>query len=175
MRKLFITTEFNVFLNNIKFDKYYYSLYNKIYNGIVKLTQEIVIFIVLQLAWQTKFHGNFHELYYDVIKRKSQYINELVYNFKVAILGKPTIMNQIYKFICSNKISEQEIQFNLNIAFFEFDRIIDEFFDLNDNVKKSQFIRICQHIHYDIASKYMDEIMDIKVKKKVRFSNEINK
>jgi hypothetical protein len=174
MRKPSITTEFKIFLNNIKFDKYYYSLYKKIYNGNVKLTQEIFAFIVLQLAQQTKFCGAFNELYNDVIERKSCYMNQLVYNFKVAVLGKPTMCSQINQFLFSKKISDKEIQFNLNIAFFEFDRIFDEFFHLNDNIKKSHFVRICQHIYYDVASKFLEEKMDLKIKKKVRFSNQIN-
>jgi hypothetical protein len=157
-------------------------MYNKIYNGNVKLSQEIFFFIILQLASQTKFCGTFNELYNDVIERKTDYINELVYNFKIVILGKPTICNQIYKFLCcKKKISNKEIQFNLNITFSEFDRIFDDFFRVNDNVKQSQFIRICQNIYYDVNSiyydlnsKFLDGKIDSKIKKKVRFSNQIN-
>lgn len=165
MKKSIIKTELDVFLNNLKFNEQYYSMYNKIYNEQIKLSQEIFVFIILQLTSQTNFRGNFYEIYLDVIKRKSDYIRALIHNFKIAILGKPTIYKKIYKFLCCKKMPDCEIQFHNKMNFFDFDKMFDEIFELNHNAKKSQFVRISQYIYNVPVSELFHEKPSVKIKK----------
>lgn len=138
----------NVFLNEIKFNKENYSLYNNIFDETRSFNDEIFIFIILQLAYQTNFHGYFDDLYIDIINRKSHYIKELIHNFRISYIGTPTLFNKINNFIfLCGKISERELYFNRKIRNLDFDNIFKKYIDLNDTAKKANFIYNCEKIY----------------------------
>jgi len=171
MRQSIIKIGIDNFLNTIKFNEEYYSIYNNIFNETVRLDKEMFIFFILQAASHTKFHGYFDELYVDVIKRRSDYIRYVIYNFKIAFLGEPTRANKIYKLFCCGKPTEREIYFNRKISLVDFDKLINSYFDLNNNTKKSDFIDVCESIYNYRTSQILNEQVHIKIKKKVQFSD----
>lgn len=142
-----IKMSMNIFLHEIKFNKENYSLYNNIFEGTRTLNEEIIIFIILQLAYQTKFKGYFDELYVDVIKRRSEYIKELINNFRVSFIQPPTMYNKIYKFFSCGRMTDREIYFDRKIRAYDFDSIFDKYFGLNNDVQKIVFINNCEKIY----------------------------
>jgi hypothetical protein len=166
MDQKFIKFGINDFSNDIKFSKEYYPLYKNIFVENISLTDEIFIHFILQISLQTKFNGYFDELYTDVIKRKPEYMRELINNFKVSLIGKQKIYNKFYKMFCLyGKISDKEIYFHRKISLFDFDSIFNDYFDLNDNNKKIYFILTCQKIYdYKMNEKYKSNPNEKKVK-----------
>jgi hypothetical protein len=145
-------------LNDITFNKEYYSVYNNVFNDRIILTYELFIFFILQISLKNKFNGYFDELYKDVIKRQSEYLRELINNFKTSYIGEETFYKKIYKkFFKKSKMTEQEIYFHRKIHIFDFDSVFNDYFGLNDNKKKLFFITTCQKIYED----------KIKIKKEV--------
>lgn len=171
MRQSVIKIGIDNFLNKIQFDEEYYSIYNNIFNETEIISKERFIFLILQAAKHTKFNGYFDELYVDVIKRRHVYVKELIYNFKISFVGKPTMSNKFCKFLFCGKLTEREMIFNRKISLFDFDKIFNNYFELNNAIKKNEFIDICETIYNEIVSQELNEPVDIKVKKKVHFSN----
>ncbi len=171
MRQSIIKVGIDNFLDSIKFDKESYSTYYNIFIEKEKLSKESFILIVLQLAFQTNFQGYFDELYLDVIKRKAEYIKYLVYNFKIALLGEPTILQKLYKYIVCHKQSDREVYFFYQISLYDFDKLFNIYFELDNDEKKYDFIKICESIYNYQASLIFDEPLNLKVKKKSKNSN----
>lgn len=125
------------FLNTIKFNKEYHTIYNNIFNNKLEFTYEIFVYFILQAAFQNKFYSYFDELYVDVIKRKSHYVREITNNFKTVFMGEPSKYDKFINYLCfcgnqiqSNK--EKEMIFNRSISIFDFDKIINQIFELNN-------------------------------------------
>lgn len=171
MRQSVVRVGINNFLNIIKFNEEYYSIYNNIFNETEQISEYRFLFFILQISSQTKFNGYFDELYIDVIKRRSNYIKELVKNFKTAFMGKPTIYNKFIKIFCFGRPSEREIYFHRKISLIDFDKLFNKYFELNNGNKKEKFIDICEAIYNQHLSKELNQNIDIKMKKKVSFKS----
>lgn len=146
-----IKISINEFFNNIKFCKDYYPVYNNILYKLQTLNNEkIFAFIILQLAYQTKFSGYFDELYVDVANRKPYYIKHLINNFKISFIRPLGIYNIIdkYIFLCG-RMTDKEIYFSRKIRDYDFDKIFNRVFDINDISKKKNFISICENIYFN--------------------------
>lgn len=163
------------FLNNIKFDKEYYLIYNNIFNNKLDFTEEIFIYFILQVAYQNNFNGYLDELYTDVIKRKPDYIKQLIKNFKESYIGEIPFNTKFRNFFCFVKPTEKEIQFTRGLTIFEFDKIFDDFFELKNEDKKNKFIAICTIIYDNkikqILQRRSSSKLNQKNKKKVSFSS----
>jgi hypothetical protein len=169
MRKSIIKIGIDMFLNEIKFSKEYYSLYNNIFNNNIEFTEEIFVYFIFQIAHKNKFHGYFDKLYLDVVKRKSHYIKELIVHFRTSYIGELSLYKKFYKTFYCVKLTDKEIYFNRNIAFFDFDNIFNNYFELNNEDKKTNFITICEGIYNIKVTK------EIEQKIKAKFSEQIKK
>ncbi len=141
----------NDFFNDIKFCKDYYPVYNNILHKSQTLNDEkIFAFIILQLAYQTKFSGYFDELYVGVVNRKSDYVKHLINNFRISFIGPLGIYNIIdkYIFLCA-RMTDKEIYFSRKIRDYDFDKIFNRVFDINDISKKKNFVSICENIYFN--------------------------
>lgn len=169
MRQSVIKVGINNFLNDIKIDEKYYSTYNDILDEKTLLTEDLFFFIILQTCLQTKFYGYFDELYVDVCKRKTEYVRELLVNFRKAAVDPPIYYNKIKKLCCFyGRMTEKEIIFTRKIAFFNFDTSIDELFDIKDNNKRDKFISICENIYNGCVLSKLEEKVDLKLKNKIK-------
>lgn len=151
----------NIFLNEIKFNKENYPLYNNIFDQTRSLTDEIFFFIILQLAYQIQFNGHFDELYHDVINRKDNYIEELIKNFRISFFGTPTLFNKIKNliFLCG-RISDRDVYFNRKIRSFDFNQLFQRYFALNDISKKQNFLYNCNKIYNNKFKTRLTKIKD---------------
>lgn len=169
MRQSVIKIGINNFLNDIKFGKEYYSIYNDILNEKIILTEELFFFIIVQTCLQTKFYGYFDELYVDVCKRKTEYVKEILINFKKAAVDPPTYYNRIKIFFCFyGKITEKEISVNRKLSLCNFDIAIDDLFDIKDHNKRDKFISDCEKIYNTNSVSKLDEKVDLKLKNKIK-------
>ena len=167
MRQSVIKIGINNFLNDIKFGEEYYLLYNNILNESIISTEELFFFIILQTCLQTKFSGYFDELYIDIIKRKHEYVKEMLSNFKTAAVDPPTYYNRIKKCCClCGKMTEKEIMFHRKISLLNFDIAFNEYFDLKNNYKKMNFISKCERIYNDSVMFKLDEKVNLRFKQK---------
>jgi hypothetical protein len=155
MRQSITKFGIDIFLNEIKFGKEYYYLYNNIFNNRMAFTEEIFVYFILQIAHKNKFHGNLDELYGVVIERKLDYIKELISNFRTSYIGETSTFNKFYKSFCCIKITDEEMYFNRNIILFDFDNLFSNYFEPNNEDKKNKFTAVC-HLIYDI--KVTDEL-----------------
>lgn len=170
MRQSTIKIGIDNFLNKIKFDNEYFQIYNNVFNEKIDFTYEIFVYFILQAAYQNKFHGYFDELYVDIIKRKSDYIRELVNNFKIAFLGPPTNYDRFIKIFClRGKPSEREIFFHRKLLLFELEKSFDNVFKLKNEVNQKAFIDFCEIIYQRKMNEDLDSKIQNKIKKKVSF------
>lgn len=168
MRQSVIKIGINNFLNDIKFGKEYYSTYDDILNEKIILNEELFFFIILQTCLQTKFYGYFDELYVDVCKRKTEYVREILVNFRKATLEPPTYYNKFKKFCClCNKMTEKEISINRKLSLCNFDVAIDDLFDIKNHNKRDKFISDCEKIYYQISTSNLEEKVDLKLRYKI--------
>lgn len=170
MRQSVIKIGIDNFLDKIKFDKKYYETYNNVLNEKIDFTYDIFIYFILQVAYQNKFHGYFDELYVDIIKRKSDYIRELIINFKISFLGPPTTCDRFYKFFCFWRgMSDREIFFYRKLTIFELEKSIDNVFQLKNEANLKKFIEFCEIIYKSKMNEEFDSKIETKIKKKVSF------
>lgn len=155
MRQSITKLGIDIFLNEIKFNKEYYYLYNSIFNNRMAFTEEIFVYFILQIAHKNKFHGNLDELYGVVIERKLDYIKELISNFRTSYIGEKPTLHKFYKSFCCIKLTDEEMYFNRNIILFDFYTLFDNYFEPNNEDKKNKFTAVC-HLIYDI--KVTDEL-----------------
>jgi hypothetical protein len=147
MRKSITKIGVDMFLNKIKFNKEYYILYNNIFNNRLEFTEEIFIYFILQISHQNKFHGNFDELYLYVVKRKLDYIKELIINFRTSYIGESSFYDKFIKTFGCVKLTDKEIYFNRNITILEIDNLFNNHFELDNKDKKDKFIFICEKLY----------------------------
>jgi hypothetical protein len=153
----------DIFLNEIKFSKEYYFLYKTIFNNRMEFTEEIFVYFILQIAHKKKFQGHFDELYVDVVKRKPEYIKELIHNFRKSYIGEPSIYNKFYKLFFCVKLTNKEIYFNRNIIIIGFDNIFNTFFELNNEDKKNKFITLCENIYNIKVTRELEYKINLKL------------
>lgn len=144
-----ITIGLDDIFNKLKFNKEYYNLYNDILYGKCKLTDDKFIFIIIQCSLQLNFFGYFEDLYIDVIKRKQEYRNQIILNFKTSYIIKDSFFYSLLKNInlIKKKPDERIIYFSRIISLFDFDEYIDNYFMLKDEYKKELFLKICNDIY----------------------------
>lgn len=175
MRRTITKIGIDIFLNEIKFGKEYYFLYNSIFNNRMEFTEEIFIYFILQIAHKTKFKGHFDELYVDVIKRKIDYIKELIINFRTSYIGESSIFNSLYKIFGCIKPTDKEMYFNRNIILFDFENIFNNYFESNNEDKKNKFISLCEMIYNVKVTHQLEQLITAKfneqTQKKVRVSS----
>lgn len=169
MQKSDIKIGIDNFFNEIKFDENHYSLYNNILNERRAINQEIFFFIILQACLQTSFYGYFDELYIDVLKRKNEYIREILKNFKEAAIDTPTYYNKMKKFFClCGKMTEKELLFSRQISLFDIDNVFNKYFSFNNDEKKNKFITQCEKIYNNIIKSQLDEKVNLESKVKTK-------
>jgi hypothetical protein len=135
-----------ILFDKAKFDKKSYKLYTSILNKKKNLTNYLFVFLIFQASQQLDFYGTFHDLYYDVIKRRTFYIKHININMKKSYLCSENIFIVILKKIFGFDKSERETEFNDLISAFDFDKKIDDIFVGDDNEKLEKFITICGQI-----------------------------
>jgi hypothetical protein len=168
MRQSITKLGINIFLNEIKFSKEYYYLYNSIFNDRMVFTEEIFVYFILQIAHKNKFHGRFDELYVDVIKRQLDYIKELIANFRTSYIGETSTINKFYRSFCCIKLTDKEIYFNRNIILFDFYNLFSNYFEPNNEDKKNKFVAVCELI-YDIkVTQELEEKINAKFNEQIK-------
>ncbi len=152
MFKLSNDRNIKIFFDKLKFDKNSYKLYTNILNKKKTLTNYLFVFLIFQAAQQLDFVGTFHDLYYNVIKRRTFYIKHININMKKAYLCSENIFIVILKNIFGFDKSERETEFDERISAFDFDKKIDDIFVGDNSEKLEQFITICGQIRIQKAN-----------------------
>lgn len=134
------------FLSSVKFNKDSYDLYIDIVNGKIQVDENVFILMICQTALQVGFDGFFEELYMDIIKRRSDYIKQIILNLRTAFLSTEGLCTKISKKLFCRKITNREIMFNRCISLFDFDRFMSVIFIEGNKEKEEIFKTTCNQI-----------------------------
>lgn len=134
------------FLSSIRFNKDSYDFYIDIINGKIQIDESLFILMICQTALQVGFDGFFEELYIDIIKRRSEYIKQIILNLRTAFLSKEGLCTKISNKLFCRKITNREIMFNRCMSLFDFDRFMSIIFIEGNQEKEEFFKTICNQI-----------------------------
>lgn len=134
------------FLSSVRFNKDSYDLYTDIVNGKIQVDENVFILMICQTALQVGFDGFFEELYIDIIKRRADYIKQIILNLRTAFLYNESLCTKISNKVFCKKMTNREILFHRCVSLFDFDKFMSVIFIEGNKEKEEIFKTICNQI-----------------------------